>query len=217
MSEQEQRQEGGLMGERGTTTFADRVVSEIAGISAQGVEGVHMGGGASRAGGGVLGSVTGSQGTSRGISVEVGQTETALDLTMALDYGRDILETVEEVRRRITESISTMTGLKVTELNVTVNDIVFPEDGDGRRSASGSASGAASGTRTRTTPRGESGASSEESATTRVSPSSRTRAQGTPSGQDETQEIKPGDVAESERSPRSEEETRGTRRGRREE
>lgn len=233
--QQEERRDGNaLVGDRGTTSIADRVVSEIAGISAQEVEGVHMGGGASRSAGGVLGSVTGSQSTSRGISVEVGKTETALDLSMAVEYGRDILETVEAVRRGITERVEHMTGLKVTELNVTVNDIIFPENGDKKRSGSSSQqSGVESGPPTRTMPRSELRPGASERETTEVEPSSRAhsesrsgpvpdepvRAEGEPVGQDETVEIKPGDVADDEKSSRSESEaeTRATRRRRREE
>lgn len=236
MSERQQ-QAGGLVGERGTTSIADRVVSEIVGISAQEVEGVHMGGGASRSAGGVLGSVTGSQSTSRGVSVEVGKTETALDLSMAVEYGRNILETVEAVRRGITERVEYMTGLKVTELNVTINDIIFPENGNKKRSGSGGEQNAGSsvetGPPTRTMPRSELRPGASERESTRVEPTSRThsesrsgpvpdepvRAEGEPVGQDETVEIQPGDVGRDEKSSRSEseDETRATRRRRREE
>lgn len=72
--------------------------------------------------------VTGSSGQKRGISVEVGQTEVAMDLTMGMDYGRNIRETTGEARRRIVDQVETMTGLSVAELNVVIGDIVFPED-----------------------------------------------------------------------------------------
>ena len=214
----ERRQEGGgLVGEHGTTSIADRVVSEIAGISAQEVEGVHMGGGASRSAGGVLGSVTGSQSTSRGVSVEVGTTETAIDLSMAVEYGRDILGTVESVRSSITERVEYMTGLKVMELNVTINDVIFPENGDKKRSDSGGRDTQASvesGPPTRTLPRSELRPGASERESTSVEPTSRThsesqsgpvpdepvRAEGEPVGQDETVEIQPGDVGQRRRS-----------------
>ena len=48
--------------ERGATTIEDAVVARISGVAAQEVDGVHMGGGASRAVGGLIGSVTGSGG-----------------------------------------------------------------------------------------------------------------------------------------------------------
>src|SRR5918993_957699 len=140
MSESEgQRSDSPLLSERGATTISNTVVSSIAGRAAQEVEGVHMGGGASRTASGVLGSITGSESQSRGVSVEVGSTETAIDLKMGIDYGRNILQTVEEVRRTITDRVQAMTGLRITELNATITDITFPEKEERRRLGSGSA------------------------------------------------------------------------------
>ncbi len=132
MSELDQRRfDSPLVSERGVTTIKDTVVSRIAGMAAREVEGVHMGGGASRTTGGIIESITGSESQTRGISVEVGRTEVAIDLEMGIDYGRNILQSVDEVRRRITDRVQNMTGLKVVECNATISDIVFP-DGEGR-------------------------------------------------------------------------------------
>jgi uncharacterized alkaline shock family protein YloU len=124
-----------LVSERGRTIISDSVVSRIAGMAAQEVEGVHMGGSASRAAGSIVSSITGSGSQTRGVSTEIGTVEAAIDLTMGIEYGRDILQTVEEVRRRISERVQSITGLRVTELNATVNDIVFPEGTPRRRTA----------------------------------------------------------------------------------
>jgi uncharacterized alkaline shock family protein YloU len=134
MSETEgQRNDSPLLSERGVTTISDTVVSSLAGMAAQEVDGVHMGGGASRAAGGVLGSITGSESRTSGITVEVGRTETAIDLKMGIEYNKNILQTVEEVRRRITDRVESMTGLRIKELNATITDITFPET-EARRS-----------------------------------------------------------------------------------
>src|SRR5215210_4347149 len=111
--EGQQRLDNPLESERGSTTIKDGVVSRIAGMAAREVEGVHMGGSASRTTGGILESITGSEAQTRGVSVEVGRTEVAIDLKMGIDYGKNILQTVEEVRRRITDRVQNMTGLKV--------------------------------------------------------------------------------------------------------
>src|ERR671939_984881 len=113
----QQRSESPLLSERGATIISDTVVSSIVGMAAQEVEGVHMGGGASRTASGVLGSLTGSESTTRGVSVEVGRTETAIDLKMGIEYSKNILQTVEEVRGRITERVQELTGLRIKELN----------------------------------------------------------------------------------------------------
>jgi uncharacterized alkaline shock family protein YloU len=134
MSESEgQRNDSPLLSERGATIISDTVVSSIAGMAAQEVEGVHMGGGTSRTAGGVLGSITGSESKTSGISVEVGRTETAIDLKMGIEYNKNILQTVDEVRRRITDRIERMTGLRIRELNATITDITFPEKEARRR------------------------------------------------------------------------------------
>jgi uncharacterized alkaline shock family protein YloU len=129
----QQRYESPLLSDRGVTIISDTVVSSLAGMAAQEVEGVHMGGGASRTAGGVLGSLTGSENRTSGISVEVGRTETAIDLKMGIEYNKNILETVEEVRRRITDRVQSMTGLRIKELNATITDITFPEKEERRR------------------------------------------------------------------------------------
>ena len=136
MSESEaQRNDSPLLSERGVTTISDTVVSQVAGMAAQEVEGVHMGGGTSRTASGVLGSITGSESKTSGISVEVGRTEAAIDLKMGIEYNKHILQTVEEVRRRITDRVESMTGLRIKELNATITDITFPEQEARRRLA----------------------------------------------------------------------------------
>ena len=122
-----QRFDSPLEGEHGSTNIGDTVVSRIAGMAAGEVEGVYMGGAASRTAGGMLESVTGSDSQRRGVSVEVGRTEAAIDLTMGIEYGRNILDLVGQVRNRITHRVESLTGLRVTELNVTVSDIIFHE------------------------------------------------------------------------------------------
>ena len=231
MSEPYQREtDSPLVGDRGTTTISDGVVSKIAGMSAQEVEGVHMGGSASRTAGGLLGSVTGSESQTRGVSVEVGKIETAIDLKMGIEYGRNILQSVEEVRRRITERVQNMTGLRVTELNVTIADISFPEE---EQRSFGSGDGTS--TRdlqpadddrpeARTLPSSELRPGADERETTEVDPRSRTytegasgpvpeeevRVEGRPLESDETAELRPGDTASEQRQSGEETEKRAS-------
>jgi uncharacterized alkaline shock family protein YloU len=125
-----------LKTERGSTTISNAVVSQVAGIAAQEVEGVQMGGGAAAAVGGFLqsvgGTVTGSSAgggnNTRGVSVEVGEEEAAIDLTMAIEYGKSIPQISEAVRRNVTDRVENLVGLRVTEVNITVNDVQFREE-----------------------------------------------------------------------------------------
>jgi uncharacterized alkaline shock family protein YloU len=129
--QQRQQQDSPLRTERGGTRIEDSVVSKISGIAAQEVDGVRMGGGTSQAIGGLLSSVTGSSGgsggQSRGVSVEVGEVEAAVDVTLTVAYGISIPQVAEAVRRNIINRVENLVGLRVTEVNITVNDVFFPE------------------------------------------------------------------------------------------
>ncbi len=126
--QQQDGQQSPLKTERGNTSISDSVVSQVAGIAAQEVEGVQMGGGTSRAVGGFIDSVTGGPGNTRGVSVEVGEEEAAVDLTMAVEYGRSIPQISEAVRRNVINRIENLVGMRVTEVNIAVNDVLFPEE-----------------------------------------------------------------------------------------
>ena len=117
-----------LQTDRGNTTIADSVVSKIAGISAQEVDGIRMGSGASQTASNLLGSITGGGGSqTQGVSVEVGQEEAAVDLTLTAEYGKSIPQLADAVRRNVSNRIESLVGLRVTEVNVTVQNIFFPQ------------------------------------------------------------------------------------------
>jgi uncharacterized alkaline shock family protein YloU len=116
--------------ELGSTTIADAVVTKIASIAAREVRGVHdLGGGTARAIGGVTRSVgVGLDERMRGVGVEVGEREAAVDLTVVVEYGESIPRIANALRENITRRIEGMTGLTVTEVNIAVNDLYFPGD-----------------------------------------------------------------------------------------
>ena len=126
-----QQQESPLKTERGTTTIQDGVVSKVAGFAAQEVDGVRMGGGgASQAVGSIMSAVPGVGGSasqSRGVSVEVGEVEAAVDLSMSVEYGRTIHQIAEAVRTNVIRRVENLVGLRVTEVNISVTDIFFPQ------------------------------------------------------------------------------------------
>ena len=127
---QQQRQDSPLHTERGSTSIQDGVVAKIAGIAAQEVDGVRTGGSTSQSVGGLLSSIPGVSGgssESRGVSVEVGEIETAVDITATVAYGRSIPQVSEAVRRNVINRVENLVGLTVTEVNITVNDVFFPE------------------------------------------------------------------------------------------
>ncbi len=125
---QGQQQQSPLRSERGITRIEDNVVAKVAGIAAQEVEGIQMGGGTVRAVGGFLDSVTGAGGQTRGVAVEVGEEEAAIDLAMAVEYGKAIPQISEAVRRNVINRVENLIGLRVTEVNITINDTLLPEE-----------------------------------------------------------------------------------------
>ena len=126
--QQDGQQQSPLKTERGNTSISDSVVSQVAGIAAQEVEGVQMGGGTSRAVGGFIDSVTGGSGNTRGVSVEVGEEEAAVDLSLAIEYGKAIPQISEAVRRNVINRIENLVGLRVPEVNIVIDDVQFPEE-----------------------------------------------------------------------------------------
>jgi uncharacterized alkaline shock family protein YloU len=125
-----QQQESPLKTERGNTSISNSVVAKVAGMAAQEVEGVQLGSSTTRAVGGILDSVTGGTGYARGVTVEVGETETAIDLSVVVEYGRSIPQVSEAVRTNVIKRVENLVGLKVNEVNITVNDVLLPGAGE---------------------------------------------------------------------------------------
>ncbi|MFW0785090.1 Asp23/Gls24 family envelope stress response protein [Gordonia sp. CPCC 206044] len=120
-------------GERGRTSIADTVVAKIAGIATREIDGVHdVGGTTERAVGKVRDVLPGaSANTTQGIDVEVGERQAAVDVSVVADYGVAIHQLAAAIRRNVITAIEQMTGLEVTEVNVTVHDINFGDDDNG--------------------------------------------------------------------------------------
>jgi len=124
-------QRGTSGGQRGTTTIADNVVATIAGIAARETEGIYaLGGSASRALGTVRDRVSRSSDPSRGVKVEVGEKQAAIDLDVIVEYGEPIADAAKEIHSRVTDAVETITGLEVVEINIKVLDVHLPDSDD---------------------------------------------------------------------------------------
>ncbi|MCZ4099335.1 MULTISPECIES: Asp23/Gls24 family envelope stress response protein [Streptomyces] len=122
----------GDAGSRGRTTIADGVVEKIAGLAARDVVGVHaLGTGFSRTFGAVRDRVPGSaKSVTRGVKAEVGETQTALDLDLVVDYGVSIVDVANAVRENVIAAVERMTGLEVVEVNIAIGDVKLPDEED---------------------------------------------------------------------------------------
>jgi uncharacterized alkaline shock family protein YloU len=122
-----------LQSTHGTTTIANDVVQKIAGLAAREVAGVYsLGGGAARALGALRERIPGaSQAVGQGVTVEVGEKQAAVDLDLITEYGVPIADLARSVRRNVIASVEGMTGLQITEVNISINDIHLPTDDEG--------------------------------------------------------------------------------------
>ena len=108
-----------------TIRIADEVVSIIAGLAATEVEGVAgMSGGIA----GGIAEILGRKNFSKGVKVEVGEKEAAIDLYIIVKYGVRIPDIALNVQEAVKAAIENMTGLSTVEVNVHVQGVGFPED-----------------------------------------------------------------------------------------
>lgn len=107
----------------GTIQIAPEVVEVIAGLAATEVEGIAgMSGGFA----GGIAELLGRKNLSKGVKVEVGEKETAVDVSIIVKYGYKLPELAADVQRNVKHAIESMTGLAVVEVNVHIHDVHFP-------------------------------------------------------------------------------------------
>lgn len=101
-------------------TFDEQVISKIVMMSLKEMDGIAP----VKSG---AGSLFG-RGGNVGINVEVGETEVAVDLRLILQFGKNAKEIYEELKSSIENQVYTMTGLKVVELNVKIEDVLTEDE-----------------------------------------------------------------------------------------
>ncbi|MEK3881549.1 Asp23/Gls24 family envelope stress response protein [Paenibacillus sp. PL2-23] len=110
--------------EIGTIQIAPEVIEVIAGLATVEVKGVAgMSGGFA----GGIAELLGRKNLSKGVKVEVGQREAAVDVSVIIEYGNKIPGIAAEVQQNVKRSIEMMTGLHVVEVNVHIHDVHFKQ------------------------------------------------------------------------------------------
>ncbi|MCR5175851.1 MAG: Asp23/Gls24 family envelope stress response protein [Anaerovibrio sp.] len=109
----------------GSVRIADEVVSMIAGIAATEIEGI-AGMSGDLVGG--IAELLGRKNLSKGVKVEVGETEARVDLYIVIKYGERIPDVAIAVQENVKKQIEDLTGLNVVEVNVHVQGIDFGDD-----------------------------------------------------------------------------------------
>ncbi len=108
----------------GTIRIANEVVAVIAGLAATEIDGVAgMSGGIA----GGIAEMLGRRNLARGVKVEVGEREAAIDLFLIVEFGVRIPDVALRVQENVKQAIESMTGLAVIEVNVHVQGVSFAE------------------------------------------------------------------------------------------
>jgi len=106
----------------GSIRISAEVVKIIAGLAAIEINGV-----AGMSGGfvGGIAEMLGRKNLSKGIKVEVGEKEAAVDIYVILEYGVRIPDVAAQIQDTVKNAIERMTGLDVVEVNVNVQGVAF--------------------------------------------------------------------------------------------
>ncbi|MDD3156900.1 Asp23/Gls24 family envelope stress response protein [Anaeromusa sp.] len=120
------RKEKGEQNEVGIIRIADEVVGIIAGMAATEIPGV-----AGMSGGlvGGIAEMLGKKNLAKGVKVEVGEKEAAVDLYVIMEYGVRLPDIAIQVQENVKHAIESMTGLEVVEVNVHVQGVGFTAEG----------------------------------------------------------------------------------------
>jgi len=109
----------------GAIRISDDVVATIAAVAAGETPGIAaMSGGISE---GLAKRISGKN-AQKGVGVEVGSTETAIDLRVIVQYGSKIHEVCKALQLNVKQTVESMTGLKVVEVNIKVEGVAFKEE-----------------------------------------------------------------------------------------
>ena len=130
IKKQDKTPRGPLQTSHGVTTIEENVVAKIAGMATREVPGVYdMGNAVRRAFSAVTDRIPNAQtNVAGGISVQKGETQAAVEVTVVVEYGVSIVEVSDAIRRNIIEQIEGTTGLEVVEVNINVTDVHLPDD-----------------------------------------------------------------------------------------
>ena len=118
-------EENNILDDYGSVKISEEVVAIIAGIAATDVSGVAgMSGGIA----GGIAEILGRKNLSKGVKVEVGEKEAAIDLYIIVEFGARIPEVAWDIQDKVKTAVQTMTGLTVIEVNIHVQGVNFDKE-----------------------------------------------------------------------------------------
>ncbi len=118
-------EENNIIDDYGSVKISEEVVAIIAGIAATDVPGVAgMSGGIA----GGIAEILGRKNLSKGVKVEVGEKEAAIDLYIIVEYGARIPEVAWDIQDKVKSTVQEMTGLNVVEVNIHIQGVNFEKE-----------------------------------------------------------------------------------------
>lgn len=113
-----------LPNENGTIRISSDVISTIASVATLEVKGITMSGGLTND----IAEKFGVKSSTKGIKVQVNDSETIIDVFIIVEYGLKIPQVALEVQDNIKKSVEGMTGLNVKEVNIHIQGILTSKD-----------------------------------------------------------------------------------------
>lgn len=108
----------------GTITYANEVIATIAGVAANEIDGI-----AGMCVSGGFGEILGrNRSITKGVKVEVGSQEAAVDLYIVVEYGQPIQKVASEVQENVRKALESLTGLHVVRVDVHVQGVSFEKE-----------------------------------------------------------------------------------------
>jgi uncharacterized alkaline shock family protein YloU len=113
---------------KGRIKVADEVVEKVASLATLEVAGVaDLGGDFARTMESVRERIgVGAKRGTQGVSAHVQERTVAVDVTIVTEYGHVVMEVANEVKTNVARTVSRMLGMRVVEVNVTVDDVRLP-------------------------------------------------------------------------------------------
>ena len=101
----------------GQVKISNEVVATIAGLAALEVEGVETNT-----------TFTDKILKNNGVKIQIEEEEVNLDITVVIEYGLSIPEIALKVQENVKNTVETMTGLKVSQVNIHAQGISFKKE-----------------------------------------------------------------------------------------
>ena len=101
----------------GQVKISNDVIVTIAGLAALEVEGVST-----------ITSLTDKLLKNNGVKIQIEEEKVALDVAIAVEYGMSLPDVSCKVQENIKNTVETMTGLEVSQVNIQVQEISFKKE-----------------------------------------------------------------------------------------